>query len=198
MESRQTLRGFLANIDMIPPLVFTFQFNPTSITDNKLVNYADTPGDPAYAPRKTYTGGGARSISFDFKLNALEQGMNVLIPVGIDNGITTELAKLRSFVYPKEDALALIGSLFGGDDEGGKKLTAPPTCYFGFGTKILECVLTELSIQETQFNSTLAPVAADVSVKLHVVEEADNTLYEVDKAHRIVMAALGLQNVSIF
>jgi len=166
MSERQVLRGFIANIEVLPPLIFTFQFNPESVRDNKAVNYGDQNTDLCgNAPGKVYTSGGHRTISFDFKLHGLEEGTNAINPTPLDNGISTELAKLRSFLYPKADAWATLGSLFGGGDEG-KRLAAPPTCIFGFGTKILECVVTEVDINETQFNN--------------------------------VLAALGIQNISLF
>jgi hypothetical protein len=195
MEEKRVLRGFLANLEVLPPLILTFQFNPESVSDNKAVNYADQQGDLCTAPGKVYTGGGARTISFDLKLHGMEQGTNQLIPIGLDNGIQTELAKLRSFLYPMEDAWGSLSAVFG-DTPSGKRLAAPPTCIFGFGTKILECVLTDVSITETQFNSYLAPVRAEVKVTLAVIEEVD--FYEVDKQHRNVLAMLGLQTVSMF
>ena len=195
MEEKKVLRGFMANIDILPPLILTFQFNPESLSDNKGVTYADTQGDLCTAPGKTYTGGGARTISFSIKLHGMEQGTNKLIPIGLDNGIQTELAKLRSFLYPMEDAWGSLASVFG-DEPQGKRLASPPTCNFGFGLKILECVVTDIQITETQFNSYLAPVRADVTVTLAVIEDGD--LYEFDKQHRNVLSALGLQNVSLF
>jgi hypothetical protein len=194
----QVLRGFLANIGMLPPLVLTFQFNPESISDNKTVNYADRAATlSGNAPGKVYTGGGHRTISFDLKLHGLEQGTNALNPTPVDNGISTELAKLRSFLYPKADAWGTISSLLGGGSTG-KRLAAPPTCYFGFGLKILECVVTDIRIAETQFNSALAPVRADVTVTLDVIEDDNNALYQFDKQHRNLLAALGLQNIRLF
>lgn len=195
MDEKKVLRGFMANIELFPPLIFTFQFNPESVSDNKTVKYEDTQGDLCTAPGKTYTGGGDRTITFDIKLHGMEQGTNKILPTGLDNGIQTELAKLRSFLYPKEDAFAALASLFG-DASEGKSLPPPPTCIFGFGTKILECIVTDINITETQFNSFLAPVRADVKVTLAVIEDGD--LYKLDKAHRAVLAALGLQNVSLF
>lgn len=197
MIERQVLRGFLANIDVIPPLIVTFQFNPESISDNKAVNYTDGKADLCgNAPGKVYTGGGHRTISFSIRLHGLEQGTTTLNPTALDNGISTELAKLRSFLYPKEDAWATMGQLLG--EEGGKRLTAPPTCIFGFGTKILECVITDINVKETQFNSLLAPVRADITITLVVNEEDNNGLYELDKQHRNILAALGAKNISIF
>lgn len=186
------MRGFLANITQVPPLILVFQFNPETVSDNKAVNYADRSAELCgNAPGKVYTGGGHRTITFDIKLHGMEQGTNRLIPIGLDNGVSNELAILRSFLYPASDAWAILGG--GGDD--GVRLTPPPTCIFGFGTRILECVVTDVTITETQFNSWLAPVRAEAKLTLVVMEEDENALYEVDKQHRNVLAALGLQSV---
>ena len=195
MFERQVLRGFIANIKQLPPLIVTFQFNPETISDNKAVTYADRNADLCgNSPGKVYTGGGHRTISFDLKLHGLEKGTNAINPTPIDNGVSTELAKLRSFMYPASSAWAV----FGGGSEQGMRLAAPPTCIFGFGTKILECVVTDMTITETQFNSALAAVRADVHVTLTVIEEKGNNWYELDKQHRNVLAALGIQNISLF
>jgi hypothetical protein len=193
------MRGFLANITMLPPLILTFQFNPASVSDNKAVNYADRAATlSGNAPGKVYTGGGHRTISFELKLHGLEQGGNALNPTPLDNGVSTELAKLRSFLYPKADAWAAMSSLLGGAAASGKRLASPPTCYFGMGLKILECVVTDIQITETQYNSMLAPVRADATVTLAVIEDDGNALYQFDKQHRNLLAALGLQNIRLF
>lgn len=191
---RQVLRGFIANVEVLPPLVVTFQFNPDSISDNKSVRYTDRNTELCgNAPGKVYTGGGERTISFDIQLHGLERGLDRINPLPLDNGISTELAKLRSFLYPKADAWAQLGSLFGGSE--GRRVQSPPTCVFGFGTRVLECIVTAMTVTETQFNSLLAPVRADVSLTLSVIEEDGHPLYEFDKQHRNVLAALGLQNI---
>lgn len=193
MNERQVLRGFMANVNVVPPLIITFQYNPDSIKDNKAVKYADRKANLCDAPGKEYTGGGDRTISFDIQLHGLEEGTNALNPFPVENGISTELAKLRSFLYPKADAWTTLGEVFG----EGKRLSAPPTCYFGFGTKILECIVTDLTVTETQFNSALAPVRADVSVTLIVIEDPESLLHQFDKHKRNALAALGLQNIEI-
>jgi hypothetical protein len=195
VEEKRVMRGFMANLNVLPPLILTFQFNPETVSDNKAVRYEDTQGDLCTAPGKTYTGGGDRTITFDLKLHGMEQGTNRVNPLGLDNGVSTELAKLRSFLYPMEDAWGSLASVFG-DEPQGKRLAAPPTCVFGFGTRILDCVVTDINVTETQFNSFLAPVRADVRVTLAVIE--DGGLYEFDKQHRNVLAALGVLNVSPF
>lgn len=196
MIQRQVLRGFLANIDMIPPLIVTFQFNPETIHDNKKVRFPNRGKKSCgNAPDKEYTGGDDRTISFDLKLHGLEQGTNAINPTALDNGISTELAKLRSFLYPKSDAWGTFGLV---SEEEGRRVNSPPTCIFGYGTKILECHVTNIDITETQFNSLLAPVRADIKVTLAVIEKEGHGLYELDKQHRNMMAAMGLQNIRVF
>ncbi len=193
---QQVLRGFLANVEALPPLIVSFQFNPDSISDKKDVKYTDRNSDLCgLAPEKVYTGGGHRTISFDLQLQGLERGLNAVNPLPLDNGVATELAKLRSFLYPKADAWGTLGGLLGGDE--GRRLQSPPTCLFGFGTRVLECVLTELTVNETQFNSALSPVRAEVGVTLVVKEERGHPLFEADKARRNALAGLGLQNVRV-
>jgi hypothetical protein len=197
-DQKQVLRGFIANVDTIPPLIVTFQFNPSSVTDNKAVSYADRAATlSGNAPGKVYTGGGHRTISFDLKLHGLEQGTTRANPTPLDNGVSTELAKLRSFLYPKADAWGTVSGLVG-LPQSGRRLAAPPTCYFGFGAKILECVVTDIRVTETQFNSLLAPVRADVSVTLDVIEDDNNPLYQLDRQRRNALAALGLSNLRVF
>jgi hypothetical protein len=194
MPEQLVIRGFIANIDVLPPLIVTFQFNPESISDNKVVNYRDIKGELCgTAPGKEYTGGGDRTINFKLNLHGLEKGTNIVNPTGLDNGVSTELAKLRSFLYPASDAWGVLGLLSG---EEGVELKAPPTCIFGYGTKLLECQVSDMTISETQFNQFLAPVRAEVDITLKVIEKEGNALYEFDKQHRNVLATLGLLNIS--
>jgi hypothetical protein len=196
MSTRQVVRGFLATVEVLPPLIVTFQFNPDSISDNKAVSYSDRSSELCGAsPGKVYTGGGDRTISFDLTLHGNERGLNAINPLPLDNGVSTELAKLRSFLYPAADAWAQLGSLLGTD--AGHRVQAPPRALFGFGTKVLECVVTGLTVTETQFNSALAPVRAEVGVTLAVIEEEGHPLYEFDRQHRNVLALLGLQNTRV-
>lgn len=195
MNENLVLRGFIASVDIIPPLIFTFQYNPQSISDNKGVTYADANNALCgNAPGKFYVGGGDRVISFSFKLDGLERGTDRLNPTANDNGISTELAKLRSFLYPREDAWKVLG----GAIPGGMRLASPPSCYFGFGSRLLQGTITQMQITETQFNYLLAPVRADVSITIVVEESAGDVLHELDRQRRNRLAGLGLQNLGIF
>lgn len=187
---RQVLRGFLASVNATPPLIVAFAFNPETVQDNKEVTYADRDDDlRGNAPGKVYTGGGHRTISFDLQLHGLEPDPALGGPNRIAPGVSGELATLRSFLHPRSEAWEAAAPLpWQGE---GRRLTAPPRCIFGFGRKVLECLVTDLSITETQFGPMLDPVRADVSVELTVVEDAGNPLYELDRQRRNATAHLG-------
>lgn len=199
MTEQLLLRGFLASINVIPPLVVKFQFNPESISDNKSVNFVDKQtGVSGNAPGKYYKGGGDRTISFDLKLHGLEKkaDSNSSVPGGRTPrdtptpGIAVELAQLRSFLYPKEDAWSTLGQIFG-NNKDGRSLCSPPDCIFGFGNKVLECIVTEMTVNETQFNNNLVPVRADISITLVVREDEESVLFKLDRQKRNSLAALG-------
>lgn len=175
-------RGFLAGLDVAPPLVLTFRFNPTTLRDNKEVRFAETASDlTGVGPGRWYSGGGARRLSFTLELIGTEAGQG---------DVERQLAVLRSFLYPAEDAffeLDLLGGL-----TSGRQLRAPPRALFGYGPRVLECVVLSLDVSETQFSPDLRPVRAQVGVELAVVEQAGAPLYELDRLRRNSLAALGL------
>ncbi len=185
-------RGFLASLQVFPPLVLYFQFNPSTISDNKgsrlVPERAEQTGN---APERTYVGGDDRTISFRFSLHGNEP--HPTIQTGGIEGIEPQLATLRSFMYPRSDALDLHHEVMRA--AGGRALPAPPTCIFGFGPRLLECWVTSLDIEETQFNELLVPTRADVSITLTVIEESNNAFYQLDHARRLL--AVGLQNVQV-
>jgi Contractile injection system tube protein len=179
MSEQQIVRGFFATLQVFPPLALEFQFNPDSIRDNKEVRFEPEMRELG-APRQRYIGGGERTISFSFELHGFEQGADPDNPTGLENGIAPQLAVLRSFMYPRSDAFGDIQNLV----REGRAAIAPPTCIFGFGSRLLECWMTSLSITETQFNRYLVPVRADVEVTLSVIEEEANGFYQLDRVRR--------------
>ena len=96
-------------------------------------------------------------------------------------------------MYPRSDALDLHREVMRA--AGGRALAAPPTCIFGFGPRLLECWVTSLDIEETQFNELLVPTRADVSITLTVIEDETNAFYQLDHAQRLLAA--GLNSVQV-
>jgi len=91
---------------------------------------------------------------------------------GENGSILPELNKYRAFLYPQsgrwKDATSTFSPLY---NDSIRAFTPPPRARFGFGfgpgsERVLDVVVTDISIDETLFNSELAPVRADISVTL--------------------------------
>jgi hypothetical protein len=176
MFDQYVQRGTLRAIDN-PAVAVVFQFNPVTLSDNKTAIYADR--SVLDVPGKVFTGAGPRTISFDLKLHGLEPN---------NGGIPVVLAKLRSFIYPVSDPWENVA------DQVGRVMRAPSTCVFTFGSRTLDCIVTDLKVTETQFNEDLETVQADVSITLQVIEGKDNTNYiaDGDARRKLAKQTLGL------
>ena len=165
-------RGYLVSVGVDPPVEVHFQYNPEEINDRRSVSYATLNAPGALAPVRQYTAGGDRTISFSVTIDGLLADGSPGPPIARDDegGIGPELAKYRAFVYPRtarwEDA-ATEASGFTGLYAGSEEVfAAPPTCLFGFGHRVVECVVTEVSVTEKLFTARLAPLRATVQVSL--------------------------------
>jgi hypothetical protein len=162
------IRGFLTSLELVPPITVLFQYNPERISDKRSVNYAtlNTPG--LLMPIRQYTQGGERTISFTVQLDGRFSGP-IPILTDPDGGLTPELNKYRAFMYPQTSKWLLARGSFVplyADPVDQRQFTSPPTCLFGLGERVIECVVTEVSINELLFNFRLAPVRAEVSATL--------------------------------
>jgi hypothetical protein len=123
-------------------------------------------------PIRQYSQGGDRTITFNVRLDGLFNGpADDQIPIvkDEDGSIWPELNKYRAFLYPKTSrwnqrtSIASFAPLFANVLE----FQSPPLCRFGFGEeRVIDCIVTDVSITETLFNEQLAPMRAEVSVTL--------------------------------
>jgi hypothetical protein len=166
-------RGFMASVGLEPAILVSFQYNPLQLADKRAVNYATIGAPGQLFPERQYSSGGDRTISFTVRVDAIAAntgGSPTVIDMDETGGITPELNKYRAFVYPANRRWTDAGAsfvrrpaLYAGSDA----FASPPLCRFGFGEgRVLDCVVTEISITELLFNSALSPLRADVSITL--------------------------------
>jgi len=186
-------RGCLVSVGLTPAIVVHFQYNPTSITDKRAINYATVSAPGVLLPTRQYTQGGDRTISFSVHVDGLFHGPNEgsdakdappangadPIARGANHSIVPELNKYRAFLYPQTNRWQEAGATFAPLYDELRPFTPPPRARFGFGfgtasERVIDCVVTEVSIQETLFNADLAPVRADVSVTIVELAPYDN------------------------
>jgi hypothetical protein len=176
-------RGFLASVGLDPEIVVEFQFNPTQVSDRRAVSYATLTAPGLLMPARQYSQGGDRTLNFTIRIDGLFRpadnelagsnggpaGPAQRAPIQRDEtgSIEPELNKYRAFLYPRTPAWQQARQSFVSLYEQTTTFESPPLCRFGMGNdRVLNCVVTEVSITELLFNTQLRPLRADVAVTL--------------------------------
>ena len=171
LDQRNPVRGFLVSVGLDPEILVEFQYNPDKIEDKRTVSYATLNAPGMLMPVRQYTAGGDRTLSFTVTIDGLYKGpADDEIDIARDSrgGIGPELNKYRAFIYPQTERWQDAASAPDGFSrlyEGAESVfTAPPACRFGFGERVIDCVVTEVSIKEQLYNPDLDPIRAEVQV----------------------------------
>lgn len=168
----EAIRGTLVSVDVDPQVKVVFQFNPVELKDQRAASYASIDAPGAYAPVRQYTAGGERTISFTVTVDGLLDDGVAGPPIARDDdgGIGPELTKYRAFVHPRtsrwQEAADRPDGFTGLYDDAAPVFVAPPTCRFGFGERVVDCVVTSVRITEQLFTRSLAPLRASIEVTL--------------------------------
>jgi hypothetical protein len=136
-------------------------------------------------------------VDFELLLDATDK-MNAGDPIAQQFGIAPQLSTLELMTHPKSDTpFGAIADLIG--EASGVSLNRqpnPPMTLFIWGyQRVFPVNINSMSITETQFNPSLAPVRATVRVNLTLIE-GKNKLYAYSKAAKEVMSALNLANIT--
>jgi len=197
------LKGALvdSNILAVPPLIVSFQFNPETITrrrfatlrdpDARLANPTNTPPTEAMGEAQT-TIVPPEAISLDIRLDAtdaLEQGD----PVAGQLGVLPALSALEMMITPR--AQSLFGGVLGlsADFGFGSREDTPVVIFVWGRQRVLPVRITDMNIQEAEYNTLLNPTRVTISVSLQVLEGA-NPFYRFTQAQRELLAAANLIN----
>ncbi|GAA2511397.1 CIS tube protein [Winogradskya humida] len=169
LQVRNPVRGFLRSVDVEPEILVHFQYNPEKVIDKRSVPYTTLNAPGMVMPLRQYSAGGERTIAFTVIVDGLLKGpADDEIDVAHDEngGIVEELNKYRAFVHPRTDRWREAGAggfakLYAGQET---VFAAPPAALFCFGERVVECVVTDVSIVEKTYNADLDPVRAEVQI----------------------------------
>jgi hypothetical protein len=171
MRLRNPVRGFLVSVGLDPEILVQFQYNPAQVSDKRSVGYATLNAPGMLMPVKQYSAGGDRTLSFSVVVDGLFKGpADDEIDIAVDErgGIGPELNKYRAFTYPQterwQDANGMPDGFTGLYAGAETVFAAPPPCRFGFGERVVDCVVTDLQITERLYNLDLDPVRAEIQV----------------------------------
>jgi hypothetical protein len=188
------------------PNIIVFQFNPDKVTRTPSVAQPPQPPDGAgQRPANRQPDLPSQSISFSLRFDATDQ-LAQGNPLAAASGILPTLSALELLMVP---ASSLSIDLFG--LSGGSKpyqvppLSLPTVLFFWGPFRILPVTITSLSITETEYDTLLNPIRAEVSVSLQVLTPSQlgkATLaigaFNYSEKVKEVMAALNLANAVQF
>ena len=203
-----TLKGAFINIGAgllgSLPNAVVFQFNPDRVTHTPTI--AQPPPPPSGAgqrPAARQTEPPTESYSFTLRLDATDQ-LAQGNPIAAASGILPALSAIELLMVPKSapstDLFALSG---GGKPHQPQPLTLPTVLFFWGPSRILPVTIDSLNISETEYDTLLNPIRAEVTVSLKVLtrdELGDAKLaigaYYYSQKLKEVMAALNLANAA--
>jgi hypothetical protein len=190
-----------SNLLAFPPLIVPFQFNPEQLTRRRSARIqmpASRAGREETTPESRGMGEAQttqtvpETISMDIRLDATD-ALEAGDPVAGEFGVLPALSALELMITPRSETF--FGGLLGlSTDFGFGDRKSIPVLVFVWGRqRIYPVRLTELNIQEVEYNPNLTPTRVVVGVSVQVIAGA-NPFNRFTEAQRELLAALSLRN----
>jgi hypothetical protein len=193
----------------LPPLLFTFQFNPETLTRNRTATF-NSGGADGSGGSGCREGSEAQQRSGMAQVEVSEETIGLTLQLDATDdlnegaalpqqfGIGPQLSVLELMIYPKTDQLFgfPLGNLLGGSDQfGAAQAKTIPILLFVWGRKrVMPVVMTSLQITEQEYFPDLNPKRASVAVQLKVLE-GFNPPYLYSHGWRMALGAMNLANI---
>ena len=189
------------------PNIVVFQFNPVQMTRTPSLAQPPPPcnntGSTDALQQPCLPG---ETMSFSLKVDANDQ-LAQSNPIAASSGILPTLSALELLMVPQSAlSINLVSLVTGGGGPAPYQLPPNklPTVLFFWGPfRIVPVAITSMTITESEYDTLLNPVRADVSINLQVLipnQLAGDTLangaYSYSQGVKEVMAALNLANAA--
>jgi|SRR5271167_686893 len=188
------------------PNIVVFQFNPTQVSripsiprrPQSCTNAGSTNANQQPCPP-------SETMSFTLRVDATDL-LAQSNPIAATSGILPTLSALELLMVPQSSLSLNLFSLSGSSGSHQSPPSSLPTVLFFWGPwRILPVAITSLSVTETEYDTLLNPVRADVSVSLQVLQPSQlagdtlgNAAYNYSAGVKQVMAALNLAYAAQF
>jgi len=201
--------SFGAGLLGVLPNIVVFQFNPTQLTRTPSLPQpppaCDSSGSTDALQQPCLPG---ESISFTLRVDATEL-LAQSNPIAASSGILPTLSALELLMVPQSAMQINLASLVGAGGGSAPYQLPPnklPTVLFFWGPfRIVPVAITSMTITETEYDTLLNPIRADISVNLQVLiptqlagDTIANGAYTYSQGVKEVMAALNLANAVQF
>ena len=169
----RVFKGALVSIGSTDPTpqVISFQYNPATLKRSlKPLMVGGEAGDRSQSVR--ITGAPTETYSVEIEIDAaddLENGD----PVATTLGIQPQLALLELLIYPALSRVMENAALLSAGTIEIAPITAPRLLFVWGQRRVLPVQLSAYSISEEEFDSSLNPIRATVSLEMRVLTYSD-------------------------
>jgi len=169
----RVFKGALVSISSTDPKphVISFQYNPATLKRSlKPLMVGGEAGDRSQSVR--ITGAPTETYSVEIEIDAaddLENGD----PVATTLGIQPQLALLELLIYPALSRVMENAALLSAGTIEIAPITAPRLLFVWGQRRVLPVQLSAYSISEEEFDSSLNPIRATVSLEMRVLTYSD-------------------------
>jgi hypothetical protein len=164
--------------------VISMQYNPDSLTRSLQIRSATgEAGDRLDALR--LTGPPVETIKLDAELDATDL-LESQDPLTIQYGLNPHLAALETLIYPASAQIQSDNNMAMGGTIEVAPMEAPLTLFVWSASRVVPVRLTEFSITEEAFDTSLNPIRAKVSLGMRVLSVNDLNFDE--KGNQIFLA----------
>src|SRR6266850_487283 len=188
------------------PNIVVFQFNPTQVSRTPAIPKRPQPGNSTGgSDAKKQPSLPSETMSFTLRVDSTEQ-LAQSNPIAAASGILPTLSALELLMLPKSPLSLSLSLLSGSPGSHQSPPSSLPTVLFFWGPfRIFPVLITSLGVTETEYDTLLNPIRADVVVNLQVLQPlqlAGDTIgtaaYIYSQGVKEVMAALNLANAVQF
>jgi hypothetical protein len=195
------LKGALVDSNLLafPPLIVPFQFNPDKVTRRRSVRVQPlqsrrgreetTPETESLGEAQTVLTT-PEAISLDVRLDATD-ALEAGDPLAGQFGVLPALSALEMMITPRADRL--FGGVLGlaADFGFGDRQTTPVLIFVWGRQRIYPVRLTDINIQEVEFNPNLNPTRVIAGISMQVLS-GSNPFFIFTQAQRELLAATNL------
>jgi hypothetical protein len=188
-----------SNVLAFPPLIVPFQFNPEQIRRRRSARIATPPSrrgrEEERQPRVEGLGEAQttttppETMSLDVRLDATDE-LEAGDPIAAEFGVLPTLSALELMVLPRSESF--FGGLLGlSADLGFGDRSSTPVVIFVWGRQRVQAVrITDLDVQEVEYNPNLSPSRVVASVSLQVIG-GENAFNRFTQAQQELLAGVG-------
>ncbi len=172
-NSPRLIKGGIVLIDVNTSAIqriISLQYNPDTLTRTLQPQGVGETGDRSEALR--LKGPPVETIKLDAEIDATDQ-LETADSTATDTGIHPHLAALETIIYPTSSQLLSNNSLAQSGTLEIAPMQAPLTLFIWSKNRILPVRLTDFSITEEAFDTSLNPIRAKVSLGMRVLSIND-------------------------